>query len=508
MLRNNQSIAPFMGDSKALSVGLNPLGYRTASEQIFTTILPGLNVVSQRIRYYSFYCWILKRYYEKNEEAKLSTYKRHIRMSEYLLALIHAQSRNMEAIPGITWALSEVAKHKDIYSLKDGAEPNGVLMGGYWKNPYGAFGSYYAASLRELGLIQPLLKNPQMSNYTLKGNDYISGEELAEVFEQSIGEVGKSIFEQCIADGMVTTDQLITLDAYFQTHYLRDTPERQLLTKLILQKDHPMTERHKALRKDTIRMLLLYIQDEKPESFTELDFARFVYSQFKEGKETGVAATGWFSYYLNDSRQFEALNVFIQVLNKLKKSNSPGGWEIISDFSAKQGALVAEAFGAKNMLLTDLLNQWDDVIMPDGNMAKPFYRIFDDYVKNRDYKRIKESLRQLYIGVVNDSMSAFDYLERYLQQPVSAFVAAFISDQIIYTHYAESMRKYSQNGVATQKLTIEQGQVRWLGDFIATHSAPRVGTLMNFAKDLGLVKGTSLTTIGINLLNELQNDRA
>lgn len=44
------SYAPFMGDNKPLSVGLNPLGIRTASEQLFTTLLPGLNVVTLRIR--------------------------------------------------------------------------------------------------------------------------------------------------------------------------------------------------------------------------------------------------------------------------------------------------------------------------------------------------------------------------------------------------------------------------------------------------------------------------
>lgn len=42
--------SPFMGDNKPLSVGLNPLGIRTVSEQLFITLLPGLNVVTLRIR--------------------------------------------------------------------------------------------------------------------------------------------------------------------------------------------------------------------------------------------------------------------------------------------------------------------------------------------------------------------------------------------------------------------------------------------------------------------------
>lgn len=75
------SYAPFMGDNKPLSVGLNPLGIRTASEQLFTTLLPGLNVVTLRIRYYSFYCWLLKSFYAKRTEAKKADLQRHIRMS-------------------------------------------------------------------------------------------------------------------------------------------------------------------------------------------------------------------------------------------------------------------------------------------------------------------------------------------------------------------------------------------------------------------------------------------
>ena len=109
MLRSNKSYAPFMGDNKPLSVGLNPLGIRTASEQLFTTLLPGLNVVTLRIRYYSFYCWLLKSFYAKRTEAKKADLQRHIRMSELLMALIHAQSNFSGGVPGITRKMSSIS---------------------------------------------------------------------------------------------------------------------------------------------------------------------------------------------------------------------------------------------------------------------------------------------------------------------------------------------------------------------------------------------------------------
>ena len=50
MLKGDKYFSPFLGDKKPLSIGLNPLGIRTASEQLFTTLLPGMNVVTLRIR--------------------------------------------------------------------------------------------------------------------------------------------------------------------------------------------------------------------------------------------------------------------------------------------------------------------------------------------------------------------------------------------------------------------------------------------------------------------------
>ena len=80
----------------------------------------------------------------------------------------------------------------------------------------------------------------------------------------------------------------------------------------------------------------------------------------------------------------------------------------------------------------------------------------------------------------------------------------FITDYIIYNHYTEAMRKFSQNGVPTQKLAIENGYVRWLDNYFSTHSSPRINTLYNFVSDLGLVANYKLTVDGINLLKLLE----
>ena len=68
------------------------------------------------------------------------------------------------------------------------------------------------------------------------------------------------------------------------------------------------------------------------------------------------------------------------------------------------------------------------------------------------------------------------------------------------------MRKFSQNGIPTQKLTIENGHVRGIATYSATHSSPRIDTLRNYATDLGLIDGYQVTDKGLELLERLQDD--
>lgn len=68
------------------------------------------------------------------------------------------------------------------------------------------------------------------------------------------------------------------------------------------------------------------------------------------------------------------------------------------------------------------------------------------------------------------------------------------------------MRKYSQNGIPTQKLTIENGYVRGFEKYETSHSNPRINTLKNFLTDLGVIGNNRLTDYGTKLLNHLQND--
>lgn len=506
MLRNDTCIAPFMGDNKPLSIGLNPLGIRTASEQLFTTLLPGLNVVTLRIRYYSFYCWLLKSFYARRTKAKKADLQRHIRMSELLMALIHAQSDNSDGVPGITRASVILLEGKETINFNEDAMPNGKPTGGYWKGSYGAFGTYYAASLQEMGIIRPLIDNTYLYNVTPNTEDYISGEELANAFAETIGEEMGNLFIACADSGIVTREQLIKLEPFFQTHNLPANSESSLLLKMILQNDKPYTLQESKLRKNTLRFLLCYLNENNVKVFSEQDFARYVYDCYKRKTEKDLAATGWYAYYLNDSRQYEALIIFNALLKRLSESTKPGQWENIDELTTELSKNICYNLKAESQTVSNILACWESITEPKDEMAHAFYVILDNYRQNTDYKDCKSVVRHFFRNVSNDALDAFDDIERNMDKKVFDYIKQYLTENIIYNHYSESMRKYSQNGIPTQKLTIENGYVRGIATYIATHSSPRIETLHNYATDLGLISGNRITPLGIQILNTLKND--
>ena len=505
MLKNNIYFTPFMGDHKPLSVGLNPLGIRTASEQLFTTLLPGLNVVTIRIRYYSFYCWLLKSFYTNRTEAKKADLQRHIRMSELLMALIHAQSDSSGGVPGITRASEIIAKGEEIINFNEDAMPKGKPVGGYWKGSYGAFGTYYAASLQEMGIIRPLFDNVNLYNVTLK-EDYISGEELADAFAESVGaEMGK-LFEECACSGVVTRKQLAELEPVFQSHNLPENKECTLLLDMLLQNDKPYIQKESKLRKNSLRLLLGYLNENPVDNFSELAFAKYVYDNYNKGAEESLAAVGWYAYYLNDSRQFEALNIFDVLLKRLYESKRPGQWENIDELTSELASDICHNLNAEKRTMKNLFSEWNSIKEPEEKMAHAFYVILDNYRMNLKYKDCKSIVRQFFRNVSNDALDEFDTIEKSMDEMFVDYVKRYLTENIIYNHYSESMRKYSQNGIPTQKLTIENGYVRGIATYGATHSSPRIDTLRNYATDLGLISGNTLTSKGLQLLNTLKDD--
>ena len=128
------------------------MGMLNIGEQVFTMLLPGLNNITERIRYYSFYCWFFGWYAKEIGSKNPKELNKYIRRAEYLLALIAAKS-NTSGIAGITEATKNYNVNTVQFSLEEGTgEHKENFENTYWKNARGVFGTNYVNSLKLIGL--------------------------------------------------------------------------------------------------------------------------------------------------------------------------------------------------------------------------------------------------------------------------------------------------------------------------------------------------------------------
>ena len=496
-----------MGEPLQMSIGLNPLGMRTASEQIFTALLPGMNVVTLRIRYYSFYCWLLQRYYATRERATLSDLRRHVRTSELLLALIHVACGRANGVPGTQRAGNILSTNEENIDFLQDAIPDDKDAKSYWDGVNGILGSYYVVALQELNLIKPLADNARLYNVTPYNETTIAGEEMAEAFGKSVAPVS-DLFESCARTGRVSREELLKMAPYFQMHEMGNSEERSLLLQVLLQPDRVMAERATHFRRGTLRLLLRFLRDMRPERFSEIEFAQYVYQQFAQGQDRSIVAMGWYAYHLNDRRQYASLCIFNELLTILTQSDAPGQWETIATLTAQLADDVVSALNCDTLTVAEALQRWLTIIPPEQKMAQAFYNLLDDYRQNEGFRDTQKRIKEAGITVTNDALNAFADLESHRGEPLVQYIQRFLTEKIIYNHYAEAMRKYCLTGVATHKLTIESGRVKGLALYEPSHSTPRVGTLYEFATDLALVKEAKITPLGIKTLSLLEDDNA
>ena len=299
-----------------------------------------------------------------------------------------------------------INENKEEYNLVDGAMPNGKATGGYWKGSLGAMGTYYIASLAEMGLVAPLTDNMHLYNITKKTDaNYITGEHLADAFEKSVGKESSLLFLKCLSEGIVNNNELDILVKTFKAKSMNIGDETNLLIAMLLQHDNPAAETKTYMRRNTIQLLLNYFITNEVDYLSELKFARYVYNEFKRGNTKSVSAIGWYAYYLNDSRQYESLIIFSELLKRLNNSNMPGGWELIENITSDLADEVCIDFAIESETLEEVIDNWDMYKRPLNIMSEAFYVILDDYVQNKSYDDYKSELRLFFHGIHNDAMS-------------------------------------------------------------------------------------------------------
>ena len=513
--------APFLGEPLSHIVGQDPLGLLNTGGKTFDLLLPGLNNVTDRIRYYSFYCWFFHSYAKHVGIASKKGQFDHLRRAEFILSLLAAKN-GVQGIGGITKALELYDDSMLAFDLTIGTgEKQTKKDGTYWKNPRGIFGQNYVSSLKQLFLIADQDEKSECFIRTkFEDGEKVSGYQLATAFEENLGSEVANLFIEVMKKGIVSQEDLVVFsEPFYMLKIPLGTNEHQLIWQLITGNDEPKQEKVTLFRKRTIQLLLetIKLSDQQFFGYT-LTFDAY-HAKGKIEEKYDETFSLWYFYQLEQFWHMSctgSLSVFLKILN----DKSKGNWideEILLDEIVTEiinfflnGNYISKDQTFKDLKIIDLEEEEivEKVRKSNDNVEKLCFNIL--LIKKLIFNNENE-IPQLFIRTniykLNSNSSFISSVASLLNSEdlsLNDFVKYFLKKYVIIRHQWVSLKKMNDTQ-STEKFIRENGFIRFIDDVDYAYSSPRLNTLIDFMNELQLLNGdrNDLSATGINLFNSL-----
>ena len=502
VLQKGNSISPFWGENINLITGLDPLGLQVTSEATYSTLLPGISNLTNRLRYYGFYCWLINFYFQKEKKGNQTEQYRFIRRAELMIAIIMQSERpEITQITGSLFASNLIKESIDNYDLAAGADKDKGNENVYWKYASGAFGQYYFGAMSALSLVVRYENDEGDIIFNITQphpKQKVSGKQLADAFDEGLTEEIKTLFYNCIKKGKLSQNNISELIEYFAIDKVNpESIEWKLYVEMLLDKDYPSTEIEEDFtfhRRNTIASLLSTAEENNQEYNWYVYLDNCYEQKFKNIENTNI---GWYCYQLNEYWQFACGLIFYGTLQYLETLHREEYLpKFISDFSKliNKESKTNEATTLENYITNidkteiDLLEQIERNNTPQENAKIGFDLLFKLYHNNKEQlPQLKEYLSRNGIireGNVADGLFA---ITNHLQNDLQEFISFFIHKNIIYRHQMVALRKMGNGTQATNKFIIEEQMIRLIDTFPARWTSPRMNALRNLLYDLQVI---------------------
>ena len=516
----NQVKAPFLGKPHYPISGLDQLGLNLTSERIFDLLLPGLNNVTGRIRYYSFYCWFFDWYATTIRNTSRSKQNNYLRRAEFLLALIAAY-KNLGGVPGITKALAIFESSDETINLKLGTQEGANSEGSYWKNPRGVLGQYYISSIKQMGILGD--QGDKEGLYIRTDFDHqtkVSGKQLADAFSQNTSS-NIQIFTDAIGNNYITKRELELLSIDYNMLDIPDkSKEQELLWKLFSGVDRPKESQETYFRKETIKLLLSNItQYEEEEKYNQLNVPFSIYSN---GWQTDYSTTEklWYFFILEQFWSVSCtgcLDAFLKILDDKSSNNWIDEIELIDHIVSKVSTLfdAKEANKKEHSYLRSsfMKDSVEELVYLSKKEIDPYTKIFLTlcaiqklFIENKtSVSELLTISNNFKIHTASSFLNAYNDFDLKNDLTITQFVKFFITRYVVNRHHFVALRKLN----ATQnsaKFYRDDCMIRFVDDFHYDYSSPRIHTLFDFMRDLNIIDSetTTLTSKGLEDLNNLE----
>jgi len=482
------------------SSGLDPLGMARPTEAVYQSLLPGISTITNRLRYYSFFPWLLDSYARHSGETDPATFFRFQRRSEGLFALIGVSGGGEAGLTGANWALTQLSQSKDKIEFGGTAELTDGK--GYLKNKGGALGAIYGPQLREMGLIG------SSSEHSLPIPTE-RGDRLSSALNSSVGEIEQLFFE-AVATGSVARSDLQLLSSLKPSAIDPESPEQSMLAKLLLGMLEDASEVDLARRQTMVRIL------NRAELTRQLPTAYDLrWSWFERGaiEDSGGLDSfdPWTAYQINDLIRIAYETLLQKAIEIL--ADSPENTYRLSTLSGDlldsigndslNGAFIADAAaGASIRNLSAAIETTGDSITPVSDEAlSAAVRLLRTmlFLARRRQSQMDTAFPP--ISAFQSISSELRFVERLAGHPPRDILSAIIQDRILKRHLWVASRKFSGQSAYTYLFEPDDGRLRHRGSFVVAPSSPRLSQAIQFLLDARLLdRDAGISSLGTKLL--------
>ncbi len=517
VLQKGKSLFPFWGTSINLIMGLDPLGLQTTSEATYSSLLPGISNLTNRLRYYGFYCWLLDFYFKREKKGNSTEQYRFIRRAELMIALMmQSQRGNVQQITGSNFATNLLVTVTDeFFDLAVGADRDDPSKPTYWKYPSGAFGQYYSGAMQTLALIITAINEDGDIIYNISQphpRQKVSGKQLAEAFDATLTPEIKELLYTNIKSGRLYQSDITRLIDYYAIDKVNpDSDEWTLYVSMLLDKDEPSQEIEELFtfsRRETIQSLLR-LATLNGNKYEWYKFLLTCY-QKKLGNDAdpaGETHIGWYCYQLNEYWQFACGSIFWAVLQNLYRYQQeqylPHFIDELSDAIHEEICKDINKSTESKLIVTDVLSN-----MPDGEIEEDlknsiqtrasdnpfiaakngFLLLLQLYKNNKEQLHpLKEFMSRRQIVRDGNMVDGILTIHAARNDTLKSFIEQFILRNIIYRHQMVAIRKMGNGTQATHKFIIEEQYIRFIEIFPPRNTSPRMYALQNIMYDLQVI---------------------
>ena len=524
---------PFWAKSGNFVRGRDPLGVQNSSIAVYSTLLPGMTNLTLRLRYYGMYLWLLDEYHNLPKESPFKQSPKaqytFIRRAELITAFLMVNKHPNElSVVGNDYANRYIQQANDIgfYDIALGADQNKDTVKGtvYWEYNSGALGQYYAGSLFALNLAE------SKNGYFERTEEF--GKILAESYRKSLSKDAGILFLKRIDEGKLHLDDLELLDEIALNKEFKNSPEGEFYFKMLLSddgmKNKTVSQKITSQRKESISLFLNLINDgEENLNIYNLPLNSYSTCLNKNRNEISEANFGWYYYYLNELAHHSLESVFWGMLREMdlrnysldqfltsitrevcEKSKSLLGENTELVISEMIPTLELENFNTLNYIneIAGSIKREDgiDGIVNGIFMLLSLYRDNQHKLNDVTFYAKDHFLDNKYGNVLQ-------IFERYIKTSqdiqFEGFTRKFIHT-LLNEHIAVAYNKMGSGEKNLLKFVLEDNYLIHIETMTPNFTNPRLRTLLNFTRDLGLVtEKNKLTESGKELLNELNFSR-